>query len=129
MSNMSNPNSPYCLTSADNPGNVISPIILNGENYANWVRIVTNALKSKQEYCFADGTLTKPVSNSSETHSWEKNNSMVIAWLYKVIDKTLHGSVAYAEKASEIWTDLNERYSQSTKTRNYADKARKPAYE
>ena len=45
--NMNDPNSPYYLMSADHPGNIISPVILNGENYANWVRIVTNALKSK----------------------------------------------------------------------------------
>ena len=42
---------------------------------------------------------------------------MVVAWLYNVIDKTLHGSVAYAEKASEIWTDLKERYSQGNEIR------------
>ena len=114
---MNDPNSPYYLTSADHPGNVISPVILNGENYNNWVRIVTNALKSKQKYCFVDGSLSKPTSDSPEVHAWEKNNSMVIAWLYNIIDKTLHGSVAYAEKASEIWKDLKERYSQNNEIR------------
>jgi len=38
---------------------------------------------------------------------------MVITWLYNIIDKTHHGSVTYAEKASETWTDLQERYSHS----------------
>ena len=37
---------------------------------------------------------------------------MVIAWLYNIVDRTLHGSIAYAETASEIWTDSKERYSQ-----------------
>jgi len=56
--------------------------------------------------------LTKPENNNPEVHVCEKSNSMVIAWFYNIIDKTLHGSVAYAEKASEIWTDMKERYSQ-----------------
>lgn len=42
---------------------------------------------------------------------------MVIAWLYNVINKNLHGSVAYAEQASEIWTDLNERHSHGNEIR------------
>jgi len=40
---------------------------------------MTNALKSKLRYYFADGSLTKPASNSPELHVWEKNTSMVIA--------------------------------------------------
>ena len=31
---------------------------------------------------------------------------MVIAWLHNVIDKNLHGSVAYAETAKELWLIL-----------------------
>ena len=73
---------------------------------------MTNALKSKHKFCFVDGSLTRPKDNTPEVHAWEDNNSMVIAWLYNVIDKTLHGSVAYVKKASDIWTDLKERYSQ-----------------
>jgi len=103
----------------DHPSNIISPVILNGENYTNWVRIVTNALKSKQKHFFVDGSLAKPTGDFPEVHAWEKNNSMVIAWLYNIIDKAFHGSVAYVEKASEIWIGLKERYSQSTKIRIY----------
>ena len=69
-------------------------------------------MKSKNKFCFVDGSLTKPENNNPEVHAWEKCNLMVIAWLYNIIDKTLHGSVAYAETATEIWTDLKECYSQ-----------------
>jgi len=37
--------------------------------------------------------------------------------LYNVIDKNLHGSIAYAEIASEIRNDLKERYSQGNEIR------------
>ena len=56
--NMNNPNS-YYLTSVNHSRNVISPVILNGESYANWVRILTYALKSKHKCYFVDGNLTK----------------------------------------------------------------------
>uniref|UniRef100_A0A7C9A7C2 Retrotransposon gag domain-containing protein n=1 Tax=Opuntia streptacantha TaxID=393608 RepID=A0A7C9A7C2_OPUST len=42
---------------------------------------------------------------------------MVMAWLYNVIDKALHGSVAYANTAREVWIDLEERYSQGNSIR------------
>ena len=114
--NMNDPHSVYYLCSADHPGNIISTVTLNGDNYANWSRIVMNALKSENKFCFVDGSLAKPEKNPV-VHAWGKCNSMVVAWLYNVIDKTLHGSVAYAEKASEIWTDLKERYSQGNEIR------------
>lgn len=47
-----------------------------------------------------------------EDNAWEKANSVVIARLYNVVDKNLHGSVAYADTARAIWVDLEERYSQ-----------------
>ena len=42
---------------------------------------------------------------------------MVVAWLYNVIDKILHGSVTYADTAHAIWADLKERYSQGNSIR------------
>ena len=41
-----------------------------------------------------------------------RDNSMVIAWLHNVIDKNLHGLVAYAETAKELWFDLKDHYSE-----------------
>lgn len=64
-----------------------------------------------------DGGLTKPAATATEAHAWEKANSMVIAWLHNVIDKNLHGSVAYADIARAIRLDLEERYSQGNSIR------------
>ena len=113
----SDPQSPYYLCSSDNPGNIICPVSFDGENYANWSRLVTNALKSKNKLAFVDGSLTRPEGTSPDVHAWEKSNAMVIAWLYNIINKNLHSSVAYAETAHEIWKDLRERYSQGNEIR------------
>lgn len=115
--NYNDPESPYYLSSSDHPVYVISPVILNVGNYGNWSRLVVNALKAKNKLDFVNGNLVKPAADAPEAHAWKKANSMVIAWLYNVIDKNLHGSVAYADTARAIWVDLDERYSQGNSIR------------
>ncbi len=41
---------------------------------------------------------------------------MVISWLFNALLPELYGSVAYAESAAKIWTDLQERFSQGNVT-------------
>ena len=71
------PQSPYYLNSSDHPRYIISPVILNGDNYGNWSRLILNTLKSKNKLGFVDGTLTKPASTAPEIHTWEKCNLVV----------------------------------------------------
>ena len=111
------PQSPYYLNSSDHPSYIISPVILNGDNYGSWSRLVVNAPKSKNKLDFVNGKLVKLEDNAPEAHAWEKAISTVITWLYNVIDKNLHGSVAYADTARAIWVDLEERYSQGNSIR------------
>ena len=111
--NINDPQSPSYLCASNNLGNVICHVIFTGDNYAKWSRLVINALKSKNKLMFVDGPLTQPEINSPEGHAWERCNSMVLAWLHNVIDKGLHGSVAYIDIVEELWSDLKDRYSQS----------------
>ena len=74
---------------------------------------MVNALESKNKLGFMNGKISKPDTLSPEFDAWEKCDSMVVAWLYNVIDKKLHGSVAYAKTAQQMSNDLEERYSQS----------------
>jgi len=101
----------------DNPGNIIFPINLMGKNYANWSRLTASGLKSKNKLGFMNGSLSIGKNTSLDDHAWEKCNAMVIAWLYNVIDKTLYGSIAYAQTIEELWKDLRERYSPSNEIR------------
>ena len=52
--------SPYYLSPSDNPGVSISPVSLNGENYAEWASELENALRAKCKTGFIDGTLLIP---------------------------------------------------------------------
>jgi len=93
--NINYPQSPYYLCASNNLGNVICPIMFIGDKLA-----------------FVYGSITKLESNSLEGHTSERCNLMVIAWLHNIIDKVLHGSLAYTETIKELWSDLKDRYSQ-----------------
>ena len=65
----SNPQSPFYLCSSDSPSNIISPMILNGDNYASWSGLIVNALKSKSKIGFVDRTITKAQKLSPEVYA------------------------------------------------------------
>ena len=79
--------------------NIISQVNLNDNNSANWSRLTINALKYNNKLGFVDRSVIKPSISSPEFFAWERCNSMVIAWLYNIIDKYLHMSMAYVETA------------------------------
>ncbi|GKU92898.1 hypothetical protein SLEP1_g6561 [Rubroshorea leprosula] len=109
--------SPYFLHSSDHPGLNLVSSPLNEANYSTWVRAMTNALRARNKFCFVDGTLSRPSNRSADLSHWEKCNSLVISWLYNSLSTELHGSVAYADTAREIWIDLKERFSQGNAPR------------
>ncbi|GAA0173538.1 hypothetical protein LIER_27130 [Lithospermum erythrorhizon] len=55
--------SPYYLGFEDQPGNLISHILLQNENYSGWSKAVTIALKARRKFFFLDDTINKPVEN------------------------------------------------------------------
>lgn len=55
--------SPYSLHPSDNPGALITPVILKGDNYSEWATEFWNSLQAKQKIGFLDGTIVKPSTN------------------------------------------------------------------
>ena len=109
---MIEPSSPLYLHPSDNPGATITTCVFNGENYDMWEKAVKNALRAKNKLGIIDGTINKPKGeDGNELNAWEACNSMVISWMFNVIDKSLHSSVAYAQTAKDMWEDLKERYA------------------
>ena len=47
--------SPYYLGTGDQPGNLISHVLLNGDNYISWSRAITLSLKARRKFGFVDG--------------------------------------------------------------------------
>ncbi|CAL9238783.1 unnamed protein product, partial [Arabidopsis halleri] len=61
-------NPAYKLSSADNPGSMITSVSLTGDNYNEWASEMLNALRAKKKMGFVDGTLPKPAADSVRVH-------------------------------------------------------------
>ncbi|KAG6697378.1 hypothetical protein I3842_09G195400 [Carya illinoinensis] len=110
--------SPYFITAADNPRATLVPELLTGDNYLSWRRSMRMALNAKNKLVFVDGTLTKPADASIAT-LWERCCDMVPSWLLNSIDKSLRQSLIYCQNPSDVWKDLDHRFSQSNHPRLY----------
>lgn len=103
--------SPYYLHPSDNPGSLISPVQLKGDNYEEWARSMQNALRAKKKLGFIEGNLTKPDDESSEIENWWMVNSMLAAWILNTIEQTLHSTVTYTKTVKDLWDDIRHRFS------------------
>ncbi|KAG7532447.1 Reverse transcriptase RNA-dependent DNA polymerase [Arabidopsis thaliana x Arabidopsis arenosa] len=70
--------SPYYLHPSDHPHHVLTPMLLNGDNYERWAKLTRNNLQAKRKLGFIDGTLTKPPSDSPDYPRWLQTNSMLV---------------------------------------------------
>ncbi|CAI8596870.1 unnamed protein product [Vicia faba] len=103
--------SPYYRSTSDNPGTPLVTAILKGENHRTWARSMKTALRAKMKLDFIDGTITKPGKKTTYYLNWEKEDSMVMAWIINVTDLKLHGSISHAITTRDLWLDLEERFA------------------
>lgn len=99
----------FFLGSNDNPGNIITPVQLRGDNYDEWARAIRTALKAKRKFGFLEGTVPKP-TEEEKLEDWNTVHSMLVAWLSNTVEPTLRSTLSYYEDASELWKVLKERY-------------------
>lgn len=78
--------SPYTLYRSDNPRSMITPVMLNGENYNQWANEKLNALQAQRKTGFINGTINKPSSDSLDYDNWIAVNSMIVGWIRASID-------------------------------------------
>ena len=113
----SSENTPYGLSSSDNPGSMISSVQLTGENYGEWATEMLNALKAKRKTGFVDGSVKKPTIPGSEMETWTSVNSMVVGWLRTSIVPRVRSTVSFISDATELWESLRRRFSVGNKVR------------
>ncbi|XP_074378466.1 uncharacterized protein LOC141720003 [Apium graveolens] len=98
-------NHPYFLLASDNPGMVLTTVILTEQNYSQWRRSMEIALSSKLKLGFVDGTYVRSDVNSVLLIYWICCNNMVTSWILN--------SVSLDIAAHVIWEDLKVRYAQT----------------
>ncbi|XP_010278082.1 PREDICTED: uncharacterized protein LOC104612388 [Nelumbo nucifera] len=103
---MADSKSPYYLGLQDNPGLVMTPIVLKGDNYDEWAKAVKYAFRAKKKLAFLEGNVTKPGDDAGELEDWCSVNSMLVAWIFNTIEPGLRSTISYMETAKELWEDL-----------------------
>lgn len=93
--------SPYYLGSRDQLGNLITHVILTGDNYVAWARAITLSLKARRKFLFVDGTITKPAAARSMLNR-ETVNSMIVSWILRSIDVKIAASIPYHVEAKPL---------------------------
>lgn len=117
--------SPYYLAPSDNPGVSISPVSLNGENYAEWASELENALRAKRKTGFINGSLLMPDEKESlvEAETWRTVNSMIVGWIRASITPAVRSTVTFTPDAYKMWNDLKRRFSVGNAVRVHQLKA------
>jgi len=114
------PSSSYYLHNGDNPGTILVSQPLDGENYQTWSRSMIMAITAKNKLGFLDGSLGKPLDDSSpESRAWIRCNTMVLSWIFNSVSKEIASSVIYIDTVADVWIDLKERFSQKNGPRIY----------
>ena len=105
----------YALPPSDHPGIVLISQPLQEDNYASWSRSMHLALSGKHKLGFIDGSLKKPdpVINPVLAESWQCTNDIVSIWLLNLVSKEIVASAVYANSATAIWKDIQDRFLQS----------------
>ena len=110
------PPSPYQLNASDNPGALISSVILQEDNYAEWATELQNSLIAKQKLGFIDSSTRKPTVEP-DLSLWRAANSMIAGWIRTSIDPKLRSTVSFISDASTLWESLRSRFSVSNGVR------------
>jgi hypothetical protein len=114
LSSIDNPRNPYYLNNGDNPGILLVPEKLIGENFHTWQISMTRALSAKNKLGFVNGSISQPTDPLDPLYDiWTRCNDLVLSWLTNCMSREIYASVIYVVTAKEIWDELRDRYSDS----------------
>ena len=81
--------SPYYLRPSNNPGSLITYVLLSSHNYSEWSTELQNSLRAKQKTKtgFIDGTIPKP-DTDPDLSRWLAANSMIVHNIFQLSNIT-----------------------------------------
>ncbi|XP_074276396.1 uncharacterized protein LOC141600110 [Silene latifolia] len=121
--NSSTTSSVVSIVQIENPGQKISHIIFNGNNYDEWSRAFRLALLAKDKMGYIDGTIVKPSETTDDFKIWRSTNALVTPWIFASIEVELAKSISYRPDAKQVWDTIRQRFSQENEARIYRLKA------
>ncbi|XP_074314880.1 uncharacterized protein LOC141651052 [Silene latifolia] len=109
----------YSLIHVENPGNNITQVAFNGNNYDEWSRSFHLALLAKGKDGYIDGTVSKPADSAANYPTWRSTNALVTAWIFNSIEPSLRRTISYRPEAKLVWVDIKNRFCQGNDPRIY----------
>lgn len=100
----------YYLHPSDNPGALITSVLLKRDNYTEWATELSNSIQAKRKLGFINGTFTKPTSEP-DLSRWMATNSMLVGWIRTSIDPKIRSTVSFVHEAHKLWENLQRRFS------------------
>ncbi|XP_016463466.2 uncharacterized protein LOC107786491 [Nicotiana tabacum] len=79
----------------------------------SWRQTILVALSVRNKLDFIIGSSVKPPDSSPLARQWQRCIDLVVSWLTNSLSKDIAHSVEYSELAKDIWSELEERYSQA----------------
>ncbi|XP_050387373.1 uncharacterized protein LOC126803645 [Argentina anserina] len=106
-----NPNHQLFMHHSDQLGTALVSPPLMEDNYIDWAESMIMALTIKNKNGFVNGTLKRSLTNLDEQRQWDRCNILVKTWLLGSMSKEIKRSLAHCKYASDIWDELQERFS------------------
>ncbi|WVY98655.1 hypothetical protein V8G54_030806 [Vigna mungo] len=114
---MTEANSYLYLHPSENPAIALVSPVLDDANYHSWSRSMLTALSAKNKIEFVLDNLRPPATDKPEHAAWIRGNNMVVSWLVHSVSTNIRQSIIWMNKASEIWVDLKNKFSQGSLSR------------
>ncbi|XP_023757004.1 uncharacterized protein LOC111905550 [Lactuca sativa] len=111
--------SPFYIHPSDFPKQLHVNEVLTDNNYVDWSQEMEKFLFPKNKFEFIDGTIKKPEKGSADYMPWMRCDAMLKGWLTTAMEKNIHNSIKYVSTASEMWSDLRERFGKESSPRAY----------
>ncbi|XP_074297123.1 uncharacterized protein LOC141627802 [Silene latifolia] len=105
---------PLFLSQSDQPTASLVTSLFRGHDFLGWRREAFMAQTSKNKDSFVDGTSVKPPKTDKKHSQWVHCDFMVRQWILNSLVPSIKDSLKYVNSAKELWSELLERYDQSS---------------
>ncbi|XP_074336517.1 uncharacterized protein LOC141673672 [Apium graveolens] len=104
---------------SDGPLSISVTKLQGAADYRTWKRTFEIQLSAKRKYGFFDGSVIRSATDAVEASQWDTCNNMVISWIHNNVSDNIKSSVLFINNASDIWKQLEKRFSLTNGSRKY----------
>ncbi|XP_074363126.1 uncharacterized protein LOC141703534 [Apium graveolens] len=110
---------PLFMHPSDGPLSISVTKLQGAADYRTWKRTFEIQLSAKRKYGFLDGSVIRSATDAVEASQWDTCNNMIISWIHNNVSDSIKSSVLFINNASDIWKQLEKRFSLTNGSRKY----------